>query len=120
MTSMPASRRARAMTLAPRSWPSRPGFAMTTLSFLIGARQPLNNRHFLVLAPHFAERVAHFADRRVGPHRIEDPRHQVLGGPGGDAQAVERAGDRLLTPTLPQRLELGQLRIRRRLVDVEN
>src|ERR1700712_2969712 len=30
MTSMPASRSARAMTLAPRSWPSRPGFAMTT------------------------------------------------------------------------------------------
>src|SRR5213080_2041794 len=33
MTSMPASRRARAMIFAPRSWPSRPGFAMTTLIF---------------------------------------------------------------------------------------
>src|SRR5262245_10816172 len=30
MTSMPASRNARAMILAPRSWPSRPGFAITT------------------------------------------------------------------------------------------
>src|SRR4029453_17314097 len=30
MTSMPASRNARAMILAPRSWPSRPGFATTT------------------------------------------------------------------------------------------
>src|SRR6185436_11719901 len=30
MTSIPASRRARAMIFAPRSWPSRPGFAMTT------------------------------------------------------------------------------------------
>src|SRR5689334_20062312 len=30
MTSKPASRSARAMTLAPRSWPSRPGFATTT------------------------------------------------------------------------------------------
>src|SRR6185436_15484625 len=30
MTSIPASRSARATTLAPRSWPSRPGFAMTT------------------------------------------------------------------------------------------
>ena len=29
MTSMPASRRLRAMIFAPRSWPSRPGFAMT-------------------------------------------------------------------------------------------
>src|SRR5918911_3261237 len=31
MTSMPASRSARAMIFAPRSWPSRPGFATTTL-----------------------------------------------------------------------------------------
>src|SRR5258708_5788334 len=30
MTSIPASRRARAMILAPRSWPSRPGLATTT------------------------------------------------------------------------------------------
>src|SRR5262249_60964774 len=30
MTSMPASRRARAMIFAPRSCPARPGFAMTT------------------------------------------------------------------------------------------
>src|SRR5687768_8740946 len=30
MTSMPASRSARAMILAPRSWPSRPGLATTT------------------------------------------------------------------------------------------
>src|SRR5579864_8826953 len=30
---MPASRRARAMTLAPRSWPSRPGFATSTRIF---------------------------------------------------------------------------------------
>src|SRR3990170_6746819 len=30
MTSMPASRSARATTLAPRSWPSRPGLAMRT------------------------------------------------------------------------------------------
>src|SRR5437868_11583490 len=30
MTSKPASRNARAITLAPRSWPSRPGLATTT------------------------------------------------------------------------------------------
>src|SRR5215213_7891989 len=30
MTSIPASRRARAMIFAPRSWPSSPGFATTT------------------------------------------------------------------------------------------
>src|SRR5438552_6254630 len=33
MTSMPASRSARAMIFAPRSWPSRPGLAITTLIF---------------------------------------------------------------------------------------
>src|SRR4051794_38544009 len=33
MTSMPASRNARAMIFAPRSCPSSPGFAMTTLIF---------------------------------------------------------------------------------------
>src|SRR4051812_12230425 len=32
MTSMPASRSARAITFAPRSWPSRPGLAITTRS----------------------------------------------------------------------------------------
>src|SRR3954453_9891300 len=33
MTSMPASRSARAMIFAPRSWPSRPGLATTTRIF---------------------------------------------------------------------------------------
>src|SRR5436309_15283527 len=33
MTSMPASRSARAMIFAPRSWPSSPGLATTTLIF---------------------------------------------------------------------------------------
>src|SRR5687767_9008407 len=35
MTSIPASRSARAMIFAPRSWPSRPGFATTTRIFLL-------------------------------------------------------------------------------------
>src|SRR5215207_5984644 len=34
MTSIPASRSARAMIFAPRSWPSRPGLAITTRIFL--------------------------------------------------------------------------------------
>src|SRR5205809_5729506 len=37
MASMPASRRARAMIFAPRSCPSRPGFAATTRIFLFVA-----------------------------------------------------------------------------------
>src|SRR5919201_2750619 len=39
MTSIPASRKARAMIFAPRSWPSRPGFAITTRSFAATSRQ---------------------------------------------------------------------------------
>src|SRR5215211_4324548 len=42
MTSMPASLRARAMILAPRSWPSRPTFATTTL--IVRAIVPYSNR----------------------------------------------------------------------------
>src|SRR6185295_8897058 len=100
MTSMPASRRARAMTFAPRSCPSSPGLAITTLILRISfsgfgiCRIPnppnpresqipnpesLNNGHFLVLAPHFAERVAHLTDRRVGAHGVENREHHVLG-----------------------------------------
>src|SRR5258706_6458029 len=43
MTSMPASRSARAITLAPRSWPSRPGLATRTRIFrsvLLSSMQP--------------------------------------------------------------------------------
>src|SRR5262252_1246396 len=39
MTSMPASRSARAMIFAPRSCPSRPGLAMTTRIFPATIRQ---------------------------------------------------------------------------------
>src|SRR5580765_5699178 len=43
MTSIPASRSARAMIFAPRSCPSRPGFAITTRIFLatLGSLRPL-------------------------------------------------------------------------------
>src|SRR5215831_12917862 len=37
MTSNPSSRSARAMILAPRSWPSRPGFATRILIFRLSA-----------------------------------------------------------------------------------
>src|SRR5579872_4749498 len=40
MTSTPASRNARATTFAPRSWPSRPGLAMTTRMLLIYCPPP--------------------------------------------------------------------------------
>src|SRR5437879_1837212 len=42
MTSIPASRRALAITLAPRSWPSRPGFATSTRIFASVIEHHLN------------------------------------------------------------------------------
>src|SRR6266508_6935662 len=42
MTSIPASRSARAMILAPRSCPSSPGFAITTLIFFATMGQYMN------------------------------------------------------------------------------
>ena len=41
MTSMPASRSARAMIFAPRSCPSKPGFATTTRIFLLDTGRKL-------------------------------------------------------------------------------
>src|SRR5204863_9593321 len=131
MTSIPASRSARAMTLAPRSWPSSPGFAMMTRSFRfaiplervrsipISAGGPpfampictficklqLDHRHFLVLAPHVPQRIAQLAERRVGADRIEDGRHQVIGGRRRGPHAVERATDQIGVAGRPQPLE---------------
>src|ERR1700674_330913 len=44
MTSIPESRNARAMTFAPRSWPSRPGFAIKTRMGRSGMRASLSIR----------------------------------------------------------------------------
>src|SRR3954468_5115601 len=48
MTSMPASRSARAMIFAPRSWPSSPGFAITTLIFLATIVEYMNVKLIVV------------------------------------------------------------------------
>src|SRR5262249_21243137 len=93
---MPASRSARAMTLAPRSCPSRPGLAITTrslrtslrvqfrsphsllLTLQSAIRNPQSNDwHLFVFAPDLAQRIAHLADGRVRADGVEDRRHQV-------------------------------------------
>src|SRR6476646_5647038 len=93
---MPASRRARAMTLAPRSWPSNPGFAMTTRIFCIvvvaasrrlpaSGWQPvaeswsLYQRYLFVLTPDFAQRVAHLSHRGVGTDAVHQRVHRIPG-----------------------------------------
>src|SRR4051812_44103169 len=98
MTSMPASRSARAITFAPRSWPSSPGLAMTTLSLRIKSTiyqvtKLLNDRNLLVLPPDAPKGVAHLADRRIGAHRIKYRRHRVLPRLRGVLDGIERPAD---------------------------
>src|SRR5947209_2102579 len=79
---MPASRSARAMIFAPRSWPSRPGFATTTRIFLsveaLMGRGSLERRRFGVAAEHSLERRDHLALGRLGSGSVEQMRRQVL------------------------------------------
>src|SRR6185436_9604433 len=114
---MPASRSARAITFAPRSCPSSPGLAITTLSRRIYWRpssfdfsldplsQPLDDRHFFVLAPRIAQGVAHLAKRSVGADGVENRRHQVFRGGGGRPQPIEGRGDAALVARLTQAIE---------------
>src|SRR3954466_12097919 len=86
MTSMPASRKARATTFAPRSWPSRPGFAIRT-------RSGSDNQRLLEHAELGAQHVHHLAERAVRERALDEVRHQVLGALRRGAQAGQRAVD---------------------------
>src|SRR5687768_16678626 len=61
---MPASRRARATTLAPRSWPSRPGLAIRTRMRRRGAADVLGSAIYFFFALDFREAVFFFAAGR--------------------------------------------------------
>src|SRR5450756_2922572 len=76
MTSMPASMKALSRTLAPRSFPSRPGSATRTLIFA-SMVSSLERRVRPILAEHGAQHVADFAESRVYVDRVDDCRHQV-------------------------------------------
>src|SRR5450830_804979 len=76
MTSMPASMKALARTLAPRSCPSRPGFATRTLIFS-SMVSSLERRVRPMLAEHGAQHVADFPEGRIGVDRVDDRWHQV-------------------------------------------
>src|SRR4029453_11369887 len=79
MTSIPASRSARAMTLAPRSWPSNPGLAIRT-------RMGRDIPECECISP-----CASVDDR----HRIADPQAIARDGTGADAdQSCPPAQDR--------------------------
>src|SRR5437016_3216189 len=124
MTSIPASLSARAITLAPRSWPSRPGFAITTRSLRISPfrerRSSSDDRNLFVFAPYVAQRVAQLTNRGVRPDGVENGRHQVVRAARGGAQRVERRLHPVVVARLFQRGELGELRVGGRIVEVQD
>src|SRR3990172_2001362 len=94
MTSKPASRNARAMIFAPRSWPSSPGFPTRTRTFrspflllpsdlsLVSALAMscppccvLIHRRVGIRSHRFPEGVADFAERDIVLHRVEAGNH---------------------------------------------
>src|SRR4051794_31109422 len=83
MTSMPASRNARAMIFAPRSWPSRPGLATTT-RILRAMPDRLNDKRVAGEAVLGGDAAQH------GLHRPHAGR-VVAGGGGGDRELALRA-----------------------------
>src|SRR5712691_1339014 len=88
MTSMPASRNARATTFAPRSWPSSPGFAISTRIFFAIGITSVEER----LLPHpegLSHHVANLSEGRLRPNRLKDQGHRVVLGLAGLANAVE-------------------------------
>src|SRR5688572_6050657 len=109
MTSMPASRNARAMTFAPRSWPSSPGLAITTRIFRIWSVRRLNERDFLVFPPDLPEGVAHLADRRIRAHAVEERIHRVVAAARRLLQRIERAAHRLVVSGFAQFVETSEL-----------
>src|SRR4051812_28094397 len=83
---MPASRRARAMIFAPRSWPSSPGLAITTrILWVIGAAVYGGADHRRWLQPRVAE-------SRQRPFRVPRRRGSAgsVAGKAGDARPENR------------------------------
>src|SRR4030067_2442126 len=92
----PASRKARAIIFAPRSWPSSPGFPTRTRTFrspflllpsdlsLVSALAMscppccvLIHRRVGIRSHRFPECVADFTERDIVLHRVEDDGHHV-------------------------------------------
>src|SRR5512136_2526536 len=105
MTSMPASRNARAMTLTPRSCPSKPGFAMSTRIFFAIPITSVKEG----LLPHsedLTHHAAHLAQGGPRADRVQDERHRVrVLVLAGLAERVEGA---LPFPLVPARADAPQ------------
>src|SRR4051812_32818787 len=106
MTSMPASRSARAMIFAPRSCPSRPGLATTTRIFL-----------FVAVVMSGAGRLIVRPRARLAPLERDDARRARPHAALAEAVAADcpeqtavRAGGRLLAAAEEQQVEPGARR----------
>src|ERR687895_724403 len=99
---MPASRRARAMIFAPRSWPSRPGLATTT-------RITSEDGCFGVGAVHALQRFDDLALGAVGAGAVEQRFHQVAARRGAVAQLGERLLRGVGVAARPHRLHAADL-----------
>src|SRR5262245_60275639 len=108
MTSMPASRSARRMTLTPRSWPSSPGFARSTRmgrgcwigSPVIGARDRSRCRSRTpesytpaLLPEHPGERPHDLAQGHASLGALDERGHQVFGTLRPLLEALDEPGD---------------------------
>src|SRR4030042_2950124 len=123
MTSMPASRSARQMTLAPRSWPSRPGLAIRTLVFfsvISSSTRPGSKRHrLLVFSVDVFQGIHDFSQGRIVLDGLQEKRHEV--------EVIDRRlleiGQRLFNsgprPALPHRTKAGDRLAGHGLVDLE-
>src|SRR3712207_9687 len=116
MTSMPASRSARAITFAPRSWPSSPGFATRTRIFL----SLMLEGRLLVESVNVAERVADFAERRVGADGLDGRGHGVVVVARGLFKFFERVRDGAVVAPRLRALEAFDLAVPHLLVDDED
>src|SRR5215470_11156289 len=95
MTSKPASRSAAATTLAPRSWPSRPGLATITRNFLTLAcfiGLPVDRR-FAPFSELGLEGFDHLSQRHAPFHPVEQGRHEIGSILGGGPNRLQGAAD---------------------------
>src|SRR5262245_42845133 len=113
MTSKPASRSARAMIFAPRSWPSRPGLATRIRSGRTALSEP---GRVAVLPEDLAVDVGDLAERAPRLDRSDERRHQVLARArrvAHPSQRLARSGGVALALHAPHPIRLPRLHLER-------
>src|SRR6266508_151342 len=109
MTSIPASRSARAITLAPRSWPSRPGLATKTrilpwfasvFTRGISWRDVYTlDRRLLINAINIPKGRTDFSESRISADGFNGRRHRVIAMFGSRSQAIKGVDHRAVVST---------------------